>query len=114
MGADFAALKTNDVPARHDGPAGLVPGLVRRLPVGAEAQPGGGVHFRVWAPRVHRIAVEIDGAPPVPLQEEGGASHWGLVPDAGPGMRYGFRTDTLDRLLPDPVSRFQPEGPHGP
>ena len=29
-------------------------------------------------------------------------------------MRYGFRTDTLDRLLPDPASRFQPDGPHGP
>ena len=46
MGADFAALTTNDITARHDRPAGLVPGPVRRLPVGAEAQPGGGVHFR--------------------------------------------------------------------
>ncbi|HEX2151051.1 MAG TPA: malto-oligosyltrehalose trehalohydrolase, partial [Stellaceae bacterium] len=37
-----------------------------------------------------------------------------LVAAARPGMRYGFRTDTLDKLLPDPASRFQPEGPHGP
>ncbi len=29
-------------------------------------------------------------------------------------MRYGFRTDTAEKLLPDPASRFQPEGPHGP
>ena len=29
-------------------------------------------------------------------------------------MRYGFRTDTAEKLLPDPASRFQPDGPHGP
>lgn len=110
MGPDLAALEKSDITAQHDGPAGLV----RRLPVGAEALPGGGVHFRVWAPRCRRVAVEIDGAPPVPLEAERGGYYSGLVAEARPGMRYGFRTDTLDRLLPDPVSRFQPEGPHGP
>ena len=110
MGPDSAALETSDIKAQHDRPAGLA----RRLPVGAEPLPGGGVHFRVWAPRVQRIAVEIDGAPPVSLKSEGGGYYSGLVADARPGMRYGFRTDTLDKLLPDPVSRFQPEGPHGP
>ena len=29
----------------------LMSSAARRLPVGAEPQPGGGVHFRVWAPR---------------------------------------------------------------
>src|SRR5208337_2023464 len=32
----------------------------RRLPIGAEARPGGGVHFRVWAPRHPAVAVEFD------------------------------------------------------
>src|SRR5262249_10367112 len=27
---------------------------------------------------------------------------------------YQFRIDGSDRLFPDPASRFQPEGPHGP
>src|SRR4051812_32522708 len=51
MGPDSAVLETSDITAQRDGPAGLV----RCLPVGAEPQPGGGVHFRVWAPRVQRI-----------------------------------------------------------
>src|SRR5262245_47432640 len=32
----------------------------RRLPVGAEVQPGGGTHFRVWAPRAERVDVMIE------------------------------------------------------
>src|SRR5437588_138280 len=35
----------------------------RRLPVGAEVQPGGGVHFRVWAPARTRVEVAFDGDP---------------------------------------------------
>ena len=31
--------------------------LVRRLPIGAEPQLGGGVHFRVWAPAAQRVGV---------------------------------------------------------
>ena len=36
----------------------------RLLPVGAEALPEGGVHFRVWAPRRKRVRLhlEADGA----------------------------------------------------
>src|SRR3954465_2340384 len=110
MDADFAALRENETGARR----GASAGILRRLPVGAEPLPGGGVHFRVWAPRVREIAVEIDGGPPIALKAEADGYYSGLVPEARPGLRYGFRTDTLDRLLPDPASRFQPEGPHGP
>ena len=37
----------------------------RRLPVGAEVQPGGGAHFRCWAPRRHRVQVRIERHAPV-------------------------------------------------
>jgi maltooligosyltrehalose trehalohydrolase len=37
----------------------------------------------------------------------------GTVPDARAGTLYRYRLDGGDRY-PDPVSRFQPEGPHGP
>src|SRR5262249_18536282 len=90
------------------------PAPVRRLPVGAEPQPRGGVHFRVWAPRCREVAVEVEGAPRAPFTPEPGGYFAAWLPQARPGMRYGFRTDTSDRLLPDPASRFQPEGPHGP
>ena len=39
---------------------------VRRLPIGAEPQPGG-AHFRVWAPRCHEVVVEIEGLEPAAL-----------------------------------------------
>jgi maltooligosyltrehalose trehalohydrolase len=87
---------------------------VRRLPIGAEPQLGGGVHFRVWAPRCREVVVEIGGLEPVALQPEtdGYFSLWS--PPARAGMRYRFRLDRGEKALPDPASRFQPEGPHGP
>ena len=87
---------------------------VRRLPIGAEPQSCGGVHFRVWAPRCRKVVVEIEGLGPAALQPEtdGYFSLWSL-PARG-GMRYRFRLDQGERALPDPASRFQPAGPHGP
>src|SRR6202161_1407585 len=35
---------------------------VRRMPVGSEPQPDGGVDFRVWAPQCREVAVEFEGA----------------------------------------------------
>ncbi len=47
-----------------------------------------------------------------PLSPEDDGYFSGSVPWALPGMLYRFR---LDRgSFPDPASRFQPEGPHGP
>jgi maltooligosyltrehalose trehalohydrolase len=88
--------------------------IVRRLPVGAEPQSRGGVHFRVWAPDRKRVEAVIEGAPqPVQLRAEPGGYFAGLAPNARPGARYRYRLDGAD-AFPDPASRFQPEGPHGP
>jgi maltooligosyltrehalose trehalohydrolase len=86
---------------------------VRRLPIGAEPQPDGGVHFRLWAPRCREVAVEMEGLQPTMMEAEsdGYFSCWDRA--ARVGMRYRFRLDRADRALPDPASRFQPEGPHG-
>ncbi len=85
----------------------------RRLPVGAEVQPGGGVHFRVWAPRRREVEVVLEGGPPVRLGGEGGGYFSGRVAEAGAGTRYRYRLDG-EGPFPDPAARFQPEGPHGP
>jgi maltooligosyltrehalose trehalohydrolase len=37
-----------------------------------------------------------------------------LVEGVGPGVRYRFQLDGEEALLPDPASRYQPEGVHGP
>ena len=37
-----------------------------------------------------------------------------FVPDARPGSLYRYRLGESTDRFPDPVSRFQPLGPHGP
>jgi maltooligosyltrehalose trehalohydrolase len=86
---------------------------LRRLPVGAEPQPGGGVHFRVWAPAAHEVALELEGQPPRALSAEPGGYFSALVAEADAGACYRYRLDRQENALPDPASRFQPEGPHG-
>ena len=86
---------------------------VRRLPIGAEPQPDGGVHFRVWAPRCREIVVEIEGLDPAALQPETDGYFSLMSLPARAGMRYRLRLDQGEAALPDPASRFQPEGPHG-
>lgn len=92
--------------------------MERRFPIGAEVQPAReGTHFRVWAPASSTAAVELYAADgtlnrTTPLSAEPGGYFSGLVREAAPGTRYKIK---LDRgSFPDPASRFQPEGPHGP
>jgi len=89
----------------------------RRFPVGAELQPDGSVHFRVWAPGNQSLSVELfkspwEGAQSFPLLREDSGHFSGSVPVARAGDRYKFRLES--GTFPDPASRFQPEGPHGP
>ncbi|WP_434043070.1 MULTISPECIES: malto-oligosyltrehalose trehalohydrolase [Sorangium] len=90
----------------------------RRLPVGAEVLAGKGVHFRVWAPARRRVEVVLEAGPgrgeAAVLRPEEGGYFAGLVPAAASGTRYRFRLDDGEKLYPDPASRAQPEGPHGP
>ena len=91
--------------------------VARRLPVGAEALPhGGGVHFRVWAPRRARVELVLEGErdSSFDLEREEGGYFSALVESAREGSLYRFRLDGEEYLYPDPASRFQPRGPHGP
>ena len=90
----------------------------RRLPIGAEVVPEG-VHFRVWAPGHRKVEVvlfgEETGAPvaafALSAEEEGYFS--GTCREARAGSLYRYRLGG-GNSFPDPASRFQPEGPHGP
>lgn len=92
----------------------------RRLPIGADVVPGGGVHFRVWAPRRRQVEAVIDpargGGPQerIVFDREPAGYYSGFSETAGDGSTYRFRLDGEATLYPDPASRFQPEGPHGP
>jgi maltooligosyltrehalose trehalohydrolase len=83
------------------------------MPIGAERIEGG-AHLRVWAPDRTRIEVVIDRGPAIALARDANGYFSGFVPEADAGMRYRLRLDGGDKLYPDPASRFQPEGPHGP
>ncbi|MBI3507603.1 MAG: malto-oligosyltrehalose trehalohydrolase [Proteobacteria bacterium] len=90
--------------------------IERRLPVGAEAVAGQGAHFRVWAPRARRVEAVLEGPRArgrVALEPEAGGYHAGWAKDAGPGTLYRYSLDG-EEPYPDPASRFQPQGPHGP
>lgn len=91
--------------------------LSRKLPIGAELLDLNGAHFRVWAPSAKRVSVRLmptenKAGEVVPLQAESGGYHSGIVPDLCAGMRYKYVLPHGE--FPDPASRFQPEGPHGP
>src|SRR5688500_5381904 len=89
----------------------------RKFPIGAEVITGKGVDFRVWAPRSGSAAVELlsasnDAALVEPLQAEDNAYSSGTVAAARAGMLYHIKLD--HGSFPDPASRCQPDGPHGP
>jgi maltooligosyltrehalose trehalohydrolase len=79
---------------------------------GARPLPDGSARFAVWAPRARRVTVRLAGREHRLERGEAG-EHAGVVADAPAGADYTYRLDGgPDR--PDPVSRFQPHGVHGP
>jgi maltooligosyltrehalose trehalohydrolase len=94
----------------------------RNLPVGAEVQKDGGTHFRVWAPSCKNVQVVLeetssdstDSREGFELVQDADGYFSGFVPEAGSGSLYRYRLDGAEELYPDPASRFQPDGPHGP
>ena len=77
---------------------------------------GEGTRFAVWGPPGARVELRLldgaaAGAHPLAPNAEGLFETW--VRGASPGDRYGFTLDG-DGPFPDPASRFQPDGVHGP
>ncbi|GIX47331.1 MAG: malto-oligosyltrehalose trehalohydrolase [Candidatus Tectimicrobiota bacterium] len=83
--------------------------------LGATYLGDGRCRFLVWAPRAERVAVHLLAPRErlVPMAPRPHGYHTALVEDVAPGSLYRYRLD--DRLeRPDPASRAQPEGVHGP
>lgn len=69
--------------------------------------------FSVWAPFAKKVEVEITSKNKIIPLQPGFHGYWQtIVMDVIPGDRYFFILD--GKKLPDPASKFQPEGVHGP
>lgn len=87
----------------------------RRRRFGAEVI-GDGVDFRVSAPRCRdvRVVLESENGRVVRMERGANADFCAFVRNAGGGTRYRFLLDDDPHPYPDPASRLQPDGPHGP
>jgi maltooligosyltrehalose trehalohydrolase len=75
---------------------------------------GDGTRFSVWAPNAKRVEVVLDGGGrAVALDARDDGVFDGRVAGVKAGDDYRFRLDGGEPR-PDPVSRWQPEGVHGP
>jgi len=74
-----------------------------------------GVEFRVWAPRARRVELAVDtaGGQLAAMQPEGDGVFAAFAAGASAGADYRYILDG-GRSFPDPVSRWQPHGVHGP
>jgi maltooligosyltrehalose trehalohydrolase len=75
----------------------------------------GGVHFAVWAPQAKTVDVLLEEktVAPFSLQKSSHGLFEGMSLEAHIGSLYRYRIDGQG-AYPDPASRFQPHGVHGP
>ncbi len=70
--------------------------------------------FKVWAPEKESMILHIvhprDEYIPMQREEDG---YWWIETNAAPGSRYFFKPNG-EHDRPDPASKYQPEGVHGP
>ena len=74
---------------------------------------GGGVSFRVWAPAAKSVELCVERGPTAPMEVNAGGVFTLRLDGIGAGARYRYRVDGRGPF-PDPASRFQPSGVHGP
>jgi maltooligosyltrehalose trehalohydrolase len=92
--------------------------ITRRFPFGAEIDDGG-ARFHVWAPARRTVEVvfvsgERRELRRHPLVDERDGFFSAHVSDVRAGALYFYRLDDDPQNYPDPASRFQPQGVHGP
>lgn len=73
------------------------------------------VRFRLWAPHARTVAVQVMEKDPAPIpMSQAGLGYFEVTASGvGAGARYRYLLDGV-KARPDPASRFQPEGVHGP
>jgi maltooligosyltrehalose trehalohydrolase len=86
-----------------------------RIRLGANPQEGSRCRFEVWAPLASRAAVHIVAPRErvLPLEKKDRGYFRAVLEGVGPGDLYFYSIEG-GITRPDPASRFQPQGVHGP
>lgn len=73
------------------------------------------VQFLLWAPLAQKVEVHLMDTEDrmVPLERDGRGYHHAIIDNVTAESRYVYRLDG-QKERPDPASRFQPQGIHGP
>ena len=86
------------------------------------AQYKDGCEFTVWAPLLEKVAVEVvdsqgEATTTIPMDKDD-RGYWHVnAPELPAGTRYRYQIEAEEGNVeswPDPASRYQPEGVHGP
>jgi maltooligosyltrehalose trehalohydrolase len=86
-----------------------------QIQLGAKYRPDRGTRFLLWAPLVETVDVHLVGNDGrlVPMQKDEQGYHEVTDGSVKPGDQYTYTLNgRFDR--PDPASRYQPQGVHGP
>ena len=83
--------------------------------LGAHFRENSGCDFLVWAPRAQRLELHLLSPTDrrIPMQRRPNGYFHLHAADVAPGALYFYRFDTGEER-PDPASRLQPQGVHGP
>ncbi|MDP2381455.1 MAG: malto-oligosyltrehalose trehalohydrolase [Nitrospirota bacterium] len=86
-----------------------------QLELGARMIGADRVHFKVWAPFAKIVAVELvdQDRMAIPMHPSAQGYFEVTAEGVGPRARYRYLLDGKN-ARPDPASRFQPDGVHGP
>ena len=85
---------------------------LHQMPFGAELTAEG-VRFSLWAPDAAQVELVVDSSAPVTAQRDDEGFARLTVPTARAGSRYQWRING-SVVVPDPASRFQPDGVFAP
>jgi maltooligosyltrehalose trehalohydrolase len=83
------------------------------MPFGAELRADGTAEFRLWAPKASSVALQLNNPERGLLMARRDEGWFELTTKARAGAQYSFKIDDA-QLVPDPASRYQPSGVHGP
>jgi maltooligosyltrehalose trehalohydrolase len=89
--------------------------LAKQTRVGANRLPDGSWEFLLWAPKARSVSLHVlrGSGEFLPMEGLTNGYHRAIVETLEPGSEYSYQLDG-ERDLPDPASRYQSQGVHGP